>query len=47
MRFFAFEMDSVFFIGSLFTDLLAYFLLSKFFFPWLYRSLLAPKESID
>ncbi len=45
MRFFAFEMDSIFFIGSLFTDLLTYFLLSKLFFPWLYRFLSAPKES--
>lgn len=43
MRFFAFEMDSIFFIGSLITDLLTYFLLLKFFFPWLYRFLLAPK----
>ena len=44
MRFFAFEMDSVFFIGSLITDLLAYFLLAKFFFPWLYRFLSVPKD---
>lgn len=43
MRFFAFEMDSIFFIGNLFTDLITYFLLSKFFFPWLYNFLLAPK----
>ena len=43
MRFFAFEMDSVFFIGNLFTDLLTYFLLVQFFFPWLYRFLLEPK----
>jgi hypothetical protein len=40
MRYFGFEMDSVFFTGSLFTDLIIYFLLSKFFFPWLYRFLL-------
>ena len=40
MKFFAFEMDSVFFIGGFFTDLLMFFVLSKFFFPWLYRTLL-------
>lgn len=45
MRFFAFEMDSIFFIGGFFTDLITYFLLAKFFFPWLYRFLLAPKEN--
>ena len=39
MRFFALEMDNIYFIGSLFTDLLTYFLLVKFFFPWLYRFL--------
>ena len=43
MRFFAFEMDNIFFIGSLFTDVFMYYLLSKFFFPWLYRFLLEPK----
>ncbi len=42
MRFFAFEMDSVFFIGSLVTDLLTYTLMSMFLFPWLYRFLQAP-----
>ena len=40
MKFFALEMDSIFFIGGFFTDLLMYFFLSKFFFPWLYRTLL-------
>src|ERR1035437_8012714 len=45
MRFFAFEMDSIFFIGGFFTNLITYFLLAKFFFPWLYRFLLAPKEN--
>jgi hypothetical protein len=44
MRFFAFEMDSIFFIGGLFTDLLMYFLLLYFFFPWLYRFLSENKE---
>src|ERR1035437_2702125 len=39
MRFFAFEMDNVFFIGGLFTDLIIYFLLSKFFFRWLFKTL--------
>ena len=46
MKFFAFEMDSVFFIGGLYTDLLMYFLLLKFFFPWLYRFLLDHKQSL-
>lgn len=45
MRFFAFEMDSIFFIGSLFTDLIAYFFLAKFFFPWLYRQLLFNEDT--
>ena len=45
MRFFAFEMDNIFFIGGLITDIMMYFLLSKFFFPWLYRMLLAPNGS--
>lgn len=44
MRFFAFEMDNIFFIGGLFTDLLMYLLLAQFFFPWLYRYLLENKE---
>ena len=44
MKFFALEMDSVFFIGSLFIDLLMYFMLTKFFFPWLYQFLLEPKQ---
>lgn len=43
MRYFAIEMDSIFFIGSLFTDLLTFFILSKVFFPWLCKTLLAPK----
>lgn len=42
LRFFALEMDSIFFIGGLFMDLMVYFLLSKFFFPWLYKFLLVP-----
>lgn len=44
MKFFALEMDSVFFIGSFFIDLLMYFMLAKFFFPWLYQFLLETKE---
>jgi hypothetical protein len=43
MKFFALEMDSVFFIGSLFIDLLMYFLLTKFFFKWLHQFLLESK----
>jgi hypothetical protein len=46
MRFFAFEMDSIFFIGSLITDLIAYFVLARFFFPWLYRNLKYNKEDL-
>lgn len=45
MRYFALEMDNTFFIGSLITDLLTYFLLSKFFFPWLYKTLLVSKNN--
>lgn len=46
MRFFALEMDSIFFIGSLITDIATYFILGKFFFPWVYRMILAPNEII-
>lgn len=45
MRFVAFEMDNIFFIGGLFTDLLMYFLLLQFFFPWLYRFLSSSKRN--
>ena len=44
MKFFALEMDSGFFIGSLFIDLLMYFMLTKFFFPWLYQFLLESNQ---
>jgi len=44
MKYFAIEMDSVFFIGSLFTDLIIYFLLTHSFFPWIYRLLSEHKE---
>ncbi len=39
MEFYAFEMDSTYLSGRLYVSLLVFFLLSIFFFPWLYRNL--------
>lgn len=39
MEFHAFEMDSTYLSGRLYVSLLVFFLLSVFFFPWLYRNL--------
>ncbi|HMJ47614.1 MAG TPA: hypothetical protein VK498_09800 [Ferruginibacter sp.] len=44
MEFYAFEMDSTFLVGRLFATLVTFFLLQKFFFPWLIKYLReAPK----
>ena len=42
MEFFAFEMDSTFLLGRLFSDLLTFYMLKLFFFPWLMNYLRMP-----
>jgi hypothetical protein len=42
MEFFAYEMDSTFLTGRLFTTLLTYTMLKFLFFPWLIKQLQAP-----
>ncbi|MEO6490244.1 MAG: hypothetical protein ABIO04_09915 [Ferruginibacter sp.] len=44
MEFLAFEMDSTFLLGRLFSNLLIFYLLSVFFFPWLIKQLSAPSN---
>ena len=39
MEFLAFEMDSTYLLGRLFSDLLTFYILSLFFFPWLLKQL--------
>ncbi len=46
MEFFAFEMDSTFLTGRLFATLLTFFMLKHFFFPWLYKQLIAPEPAV-
>jgi hypothetical protein len=45
MEFFAYEMDSTFLTGRLFTTLLTYTLLKHFFFPWLIKQIRAPLQT--
>jgi len=42
MEFLAFEMDSTYLLGRLFSDLLTFYILSLFFFPWLIKRLAQP-----
>lgn len=46
MEFFAFEMDSTYLAGRLFATLLTFFMLKLFFFPWLYKQLIAPEPAL-
>jgi hypothetical protein len=46
MEFIAFEMDSTFLIGRLFATLLTFYMLKKFFFPWLFKQLSAPEFAV-
>lgn len=45
MEFFALEMDSTFLLGRLFSDILTFYLLSVFFFPWLIKQLTVTDSS--
>jgi hypothetical protein len=46
MEFFAFEMDSTYLAGRLFATLLTFFMLKRFFFPWLYKQLIAAEPAV-
>lgn len=46
IEFHAFEMDSTFLLGRLFSTLLTFYLISLFFFPWLIDYLSMPKREV-
>jgi hypothetical protein len=46
MEFFAFEMDSTYLAGRLFATLVTFFMLKQFFFPWLYKQLIASEPAV-
>ncbi len=47
MDFLAMEMDSTYLLGKLFSNLLVYYMLSVFFFPWLIKYLSVKVEGVD